>query len=129
MEWQKNRTAAQEHRSSNILAPIGYWPHVDILEDHQRYDENLGHLFYIGRAVLGANCDASTYPATAKLLRGITKDMRIMEFTVKYHLLRARPYHLEPKFEPTCTYFFTLFCKWPYAMGLHTLLCLERACT
>nr|WP_299484880.1 phosphatase PAP2 family protein [uncultured Allomuricauda sp.] len=100
LEWQKNRTAAQEHRSSNILAPIGYWPHVDILDDHQRYDENLGHLFYIGRAVLGANCDASKYPATAKLLRGITKDMRIMEFTVKYHLLRARPYHLEPKLNP-----------------------------
>ena len=26
--------------------------------------------------------------------------MRLMEFTVKYHLLRPRPYHLEPKLEP-----------------------------
>ncbi|MEM6697317.1 MAG: phosphatase PAP2 family protein [Bacteroidota bacterium] len=27
-------------------------------------------------------------------------DMRMMEFAVKYHLLRARPYQLEPKLAP-----------------------------
>ncbi len=28
------------------------------------------------------------------------QDMRIMEFTIKYKLLRPRPYHLEPKLQP-----------------------------
>lgn len=100
LEWQEKRTTAQKYRSSNVLAPIGYWPHIDLLKDHERYDQNLGHLFYIGRSVLGEDCNSQNYPDTARLLKGITKDMRIMEFTVKYHLLRARPYHLEPKLDP-----------------------------
>ncbi|MEX0313669.1 MAG: phosphatase PAP2 family protein [Allomuricauda sp.] len=100
LEWQEKRTSEQEHRSKDVLAPIGYWPHIDVLQDHGRYEQNLRHLFYIGRSILGEDCNAEKYPATAVLLRGITKDMRIMEFTVKYHLLRARPYHLEPKLRP-----------------------------
>jgi len=100
LQWQYKRTKEQEDRSRNFLAPIGYWPHADILESHEGYHENLKHLFYEGRTVMGDQATAENYPATAKLLRGITKDMRIMEFTVKYHLLRPRPYHLEPKLNP-----------------------------
>ena len=100
LEWQEKRTEAQEDRSLNILAPIGYWPHISILKDHERYDENLEHLFYEGRTAIGDHCTPENYPHTMKLLEGITKDMRIMEFAVKYHLLRARPYHLEPRLEP-----------------------------
>ncbi len=100
LEWQEKRTAAQEDRSRNFLAPIGYWPHADLLETHRRHEQNLEYLFYEGRTVMGPETTAKNYPATAKLLKGITKDMRLMEFTVKYHLLRARPYHLEPKLDP-----------------------------
>ncbi len=100
LDWQEKRTRAQEERASNFLAPIGYWPHISILADHPRYQENMQHLFYEGRTVMGDQCNAKNYPATAKLMEGVTKDMRIMEFTVKYHLLRARPYHLEPKLKP-----------------------------
>ncbi|MBQ4819306.1 phosphatase PAP2 family protein [Aquimarina sp. MMG016] len=100
LEWQKKRTKAQEDRAFNVLAPIGYWPHANILENHPRHKQNLEYLFYHGITVMGDNIRAENYPATAKLLKGITRDMRLMEFTVKYHLLRARPYHLEPKLKP-----------------------------
>ncbi|WP_430965542.1 phosphatase PAP2 family protein [Spongiimicrobium sp. 2-473A-2-J] len=103
LEWQTKRTAAQKDRASNVLAPIGYWPHIGILENHSRYETNREHLFYVGRVVLGEECAADNYPATTALLEGITKDMRLMEFTVKYHLLRPRPYHLEPKLRPLAT--------------------------
>ena len=100
LDWQKRRTPVQESRASDVLAPIGYWPHADLLESHNRYQDNLKHLFYVGRAVLGEECTAQNYPATRRLLAGITKDMRIMEFTVKYHLLRPRPYHLSDQLDP-----------------------------
>jgi len=100
LDWQYKRTPAQEQRAADVLAPIGYWPHISLLKDHQRFAENINHLFYIGRAVMGKYCNSINHPATTKLLEGITKDMRIMEFTVKYHLLRARPYHLESKLRP-----------------------------
>ena len=100
LDWQEKRTAQQERRSANVLAPIGYWPHVDLLPSHNRYQENLRHLFYEGREVLGPTCTPENYPATRKLLAGVTKDMRIMEFTVKYYLLRARPYHLSDELRP-----------------------------
>lgn len=100
LEWQEKRTPEQVTRSVDVLAPIGYWPHINEDPNHSRYQQNLQHLFYEGRTVIGEKCTPENYPHTAKLLKGITKDMRIMEFTVKYHLLRARPYHLEPKLEP-----------------------------
>lgn len=100
LSWEDKRTAAQVERTSRVLAPIGYWPHIDVMKDHTDYKKNLKHLFFEGREVIGEECTASNYPATAKLLRGITKDMRIMEFSAKYHLLRPRPYHLEPKLNP-----------------------------
>lgn len=100
LEWQEKRTSEQEDRSSDFLAPIGYWPHADLLPSHRRYEDNLNYLFYEGRTVLGDGCTPENYPATRKLLAGVTKDMRIMEFTVKYHLLRARPYHLNKELDP-----------------------------
>ena len=100
IEWQKKRSKEQMQRASEVLAPIGYWPHVDLLESHNRYNDNLEYLFYVGRTVLGDHCTATNYPATKELLAGVTKDMRIMEFTVKYHQLRARPYHLSDELKP-----------------------------
>jgi acid phosphatase (class A) len=100
LEWQKKRTPEQVERTSKVLAPIGYWPHIDVKTDHENYETNRKHLMFEGREVLGENCTAENYPATFKLLQGVTTDMRIMEFTVKYHLLRARPYVLEPKLRP-----------------------------
>lgn len=100
LDWQKKRSQAQVDRSVNFLAPIGYWPHIAVLKNHERYNSNMEHLFYEGRAVMGDKCTPENYPHTAKLLQGVTKDMRIMEFTVKYHLRRARPYHLESYLQP-----------------------------
>ena len=100
LKWQKERTLAQEEHAAQILAPVGYWPHIDVMKNHPSYEKNLKHLFFEGREVLGEACTTENYPATAQLLRGITKDMRIMEFTTKYHLLRPRPYDLEPELKP-----------------------------
>ncbi|MEO0570300.1 MAG: phosphatase PAP2 family protein [Bacteroidota bacterium] len=100
LEWQEKRSPEQIHRTSKVLAPIGYWPHVNVNKDHSRYQKNIRDLMFEGRTVLGEQCTAANYPATFKLLQGVTKDMRIMEFTVKYYLLRARPYVLEPKLQP-----------------------------
>ena len=100
LDWQEKRTPEQVYRTSKVLAPIGYWPHINVKKDHPGYEKNREHLFFEGREVLGEQCTIANYPATFKLLQGVTKDMRIMEFTVKYHLLRARPYVLEPRLKP-----------------------------
>lgn len=100
LEWQEKRTPEQIHRTSKVLAPIGYWPHINVKTNHKRYAQNIENLMFEGREVLGEHCTSANYPATFKLLQGVTTDMRIMEFTVKYHLLRARPYVLEPKLKP-----------------------------
>lgn len=100
LEWQKKRTPEQVYRTSKVLAPIGYWPHMNVKKDYPGYAQNVANLMFEGREVLGEHCTADNYPATFKLLQGVTTDMRIMEFTVKYHLLRARPYILEPKLKP-----------------------------
>ena len=100
LEWQLKRTKQEEIRTAEVLAPIGYWPHINTMVDHPNYKENIKHLFFEGHTIIGEACTAENYPATTKLLKGITRDMRIMEFTVKYHMLRARPYILEPKLKP-----------------------------
>ncbi len=100
LEWQEKRTSEQVYRTSKVLAPIGYWPHINVKQDHENYVNNREHLMFEGREVLGDKCTIENYPNTFKLLQGVTKDMRIMEFSVKYHLLRARPYVLEPKLQP-----------------------------
>lgn len=100
LNWQEKRTQVQIKRTAEVLAPIGYWPHINAKEDHENYEQNLKDLFFEGRTIIGEECNAANYPATAKLFKGLTNDMRIMEFTVKYHLLRARPYVLELKLKP-----------------------------
>ncbi|MEL6277039.1 MAG: phosphatase PAP2 family protein, partial [Bacteroidota bacterium] len=50
--------------------------------------------------VVGPECTPEKYPKTTHLLQGVMLDMRIMEFTVKYHLLRPRPYQLEQQLQP-----------------------------
>ena len=100
LEWQNKRTKEQEIRAAEVLAPIGYWPHVDVMKDHKNYKSNIDNLLFEGREIMGEQVTAKNYPATTKLLKGITNDMRLMEFTIKYHLLRPRPYELEPKLKP-----------------------------
>lgn len=99
LELQAKRTPAQIERVMDI-ARIGYWPTSAILSSHPSYEKNLANLFFEVREVMGENHTPAQFPATTKLLQGAMNDMRIMEFAVKYHLLRARPYKLEPKLEP-----------------------------
>ncbi|MEM6317140.1 MAG: phosphatase PAP2 family protein [Bacteroidota bacterium] len=82
------------------LAKIGYWPVNDVLENHPKYQQNLDYLFFECQEVVGTDCTAQKYPHTANLLKGIMTDMRIMEFAVKYQLLRARPYELDKRLQP-----------------------------
>ncbi|MFN7116856.1 MAG: hypothetical protein ACK4TA_08665 [Saprospiraceae bacterium] len=99
LSLQAKRTPAQVERVT-FLGDIGYWSHVDLQKSHPGYQKNLQDLFFEGYAILGKNCTAENYPKTAQLLKGVMQDMRIMEFSVKYQNLRARPYHLEPKLQP-----------------------------
>ncbi|MEM6768198.1 MAG: phosphatase PAP2 family protein [Bacteroidota bacterium] len=99
LELQAKRTPEQIERVMNI-ARIGYWPTSAMLSSHPSYEKNLSNLFFEVREVMGENHTPEQFPATTKLLQGAMNDMRLMEFTVKYHLLRARPYQLEPKMEP-----------------------------
>lgn len=102
LELQENRTEQQEKKVL-ALAEIGYWPDANIVSTHQYYKKNLENLFFECQEVMGEDCTAEKYPNTSKLLQGVMNDMRLMEFAVKYHLLRARPYQLEPKLEPLTT--------------------------
>lgn len=99
LDIQAKRTDAVAKRVEEI-ASIGYWPSINYVASHPDYQKNLEHLFYECREVIGAECSAENYPKTSKLLQGVMHDMRLMEFAVKYHLFRARPYQLEPKLEP-----------------------------
>jgi acid phosphatase (class A) len=100
LDLQAKRTHAETDRVMT-LAKVGYWSDVNFNEKHPRYWQNLAYLFYECQQVMGEDCTAENYPKTSKLLQGVMNDMRIMEFAVKYRLLRARPYQLEPKLEPT----------------------------
>ncbi len=97
LEWQKNRTTAQMQRAREI-ARVGYWPPVEASASGFGY--NVSHLFWEYKEVVGKQISQRDYPATSKLLAGVTRDIRIVEFTIKYNLLRARPYHLEPRLQP-----------------------------
>ncbi len=95
LEWEARRTA--EHRSRAFeIARVGYWPP---LEKDGPYGD-LDALFWECRSLAGEACDAKKYPATVKLLAGIMRDVRIAEFTLKFHHKRARPYHLESRLNP-----------------------------
>ncbi len=102
LELQDKRTPEQIKRVE-FLGDIGYWPPVNMVPSHLLYQENLKELFFEGREVLGNEIDAGTFPKVSRLLQGVMQDMRIMEFTIKYKLLRPRPYHLEPRLKPLTT--------------------------
>lgn len=99
LELQSKRTPEQKTRVE-YLANVGYWPTADILPNHLSYKQNLKDLFFEGRELMGESINAENLPKTAALLKGVMRDMRIMEFTIKYKLLRVRPYHLEPNLQP-----------------------------
>jgi len=99
LDLQTKRTPEQIKRVT-FLGDIGYWPQINLVPTHLLYKQNLKDLFFEGREVIGENMTAENFPKVAKLLQGVMQDMRIMEFTIKYTLLRPRPYHLEPKLEP-----------------------------
>jgi len=99
LDLQAKRSAEQIKRVE-FLGDIGYWPQINLLPTHASYNQNLKDLFFEGRELLGDNVNAKNFPAISKLLQGIMQDMRIMEFTIKYKLLRSRPYHLEPALSP-----------------------------
>ncbi len=95
LEWQEKRDAGKRRRAYEI-ASIGYWPP---LEKNGEYG-NVEDLFWECESIIGSKCNPDSYPATTHLLAGVTRDMRIVEFSVKYHHLRPRPYHLEPRLKP-----------------------------
>lgn len=99
LDLQRKRTPEQVARVQ-LLGDIGYWPSIDQVPTHPYYERNLKDLFFEGTAVLGERVTAENFPKVSRLLRGIMHDMRLMEFTIKYSLLRPRPYHLEPALEP-----------------------------
>lgn len=98
-DLQNKRTDKQVERVMQ-LAKIGYWPVADVLSAHPSYEKNLNYLFFECQEVIGKNCTANNYPNTSHLLKGIMADMRLMEFAVKYQLLRARPYELDKRLKP-----------------------------
>jgi acid phosphatase (class A) len=98
LELQGKRTLEQKQRVE-FLANIGYWPQTNLLPNHLNYKQNLQDLFFEGREILGSQLTHENFPKISKLLEGVMEDMRIMEFTVKYKLLRPRPYHLESRLE------------------------------
>ena len=97
LEWEKKRTKSNRDRTMEI-AVIGYWPPLE--KNSSTSGSNVEDLFWECHTIIGEDCTAEKYPATMHLLAGETRDMRIIEFTVKYYLLRPRPYHLEPKLNP-----------------------------
>lgn len=99
LDLQNKRTPEQVTRVE-FLGNIGYWPSVNMVPSHQAYEQNLKDLFFEGREILGEEINAKNFPKVSKLLQGIMQDMRIMEFTIKYKQLRARPYHLEASLKP-----------------------------
>jgi acid phosphatase (class A) len=99
LDLQSKRTPEQVNRVE-FLGNIGYWPSINLIPSHQSYDQNLKDLFFEGRELMGENINARNFPKVAELLQGVMQDMRIMEFTIKYKLLRPRPYHLESSLQP-----------------------------
>lgn len=99
LDLQAKRTP-EEVKRVEFLGNIGYWPSINMVPSHQLYEQNLKDLFFEGREVLGENVNSKNFPKISKLLQGVMQDMRVMEFTIKYKLLRPRPYHLEARLQP-----------------------------
>jgi acid phosphatase (class A) len=96
---QSARTPEQTKRVE-FLGNIGYWPSVNAVPSHPSYEQNLKDLFFEARELMGENINSNNFPKISRLLQGSMHDMRIMEFTMKYKHLRARPYHLEKLLQP-----------------------------
>ncbi|WP_299887044.1 phosphatase PAP2 family protein [uncultured Lacinutrix sp.] len=99
IDLQNKRTKKQEKRVLQ-LARIGYWPHKNYTNTDDRYENNLKDLFFMAREISGEKYNAKDYPKTANLLKGVMHDTRLVEFVVKFNLLRARPYHLDANIKP-----------------------------
>lgn len=99
LDLQSKRTSEQIKRVE-FLGDIGYWPSINKVPSHPSYEENLRNLFFEGSELMGEHINAKNFPGVSRLLQGIMQDVRIMEFTIKYKLLRPRPYHVEPKLQP-----------------------------
>lgn len=95
-EWSEKRTSRDKSRAQQI-ARIGYWPPLE--RNSTSPGRNSEALFWECDEVLG-DCNLSDYPKTLHLLRKITRDVRIVEFTLKYHFRRARPYQLAEDLDP-----------------------------
>lgn len=96
----------QESRTPELIrevleiAMVGYWPEIDEVPSHDKYQENQASLFYECKEIIGEECTNEAYPKTSRLLKNIMVDTRLMEYTIKYQLLRPRPYQLENRIEP-----------------------------
>jgi acid phosphatase (class A) len=99
IDLQNKRTEKQIERVMQ-LAKIGYWPHKNHTKTDDRYERNENDLFFMAREVSGEKYNAKDYPKTTKLLKGVMHDTRLIEFAVKFNLLRARPYHLDKNIKP-----------------------------
>jgi acid phosphatase (class A) len=99
LDLQSKRTREQVTRVE-FLGNIGYWPSINLLPSHQSHEQNLKDLFFEGREIMGEDINANNFPKLTKLLQGVMHDMRVMEFTIKYKVLRPRPYHLETRLQP-----------------------------
>ncbi len=99
LDLQDKRTEKQTQRVMQ-LAKIGYWPHKNYTKTDDGYEGNLKDLFFMAREVSGEKYNAREYPKVAELLKGVMQDTRLLEFVVKFNLLRARPYHLDANIKP-----------------------------
>ena len=99
LELQSKRTPEQVKRVE-FLGNVGYWPSINMISSHPGYEQNLKDLFFEARELMGEHVNATNFPKVSKLLQGVMQDMRVMEFTIKYKLLRPRPYHLESRLQP-----------------------------
>lgn len=99
LELQNKRSEKQIERVMQ-LARIGYWPHKNYTTTDDRYESNEEDLFFMAGEVSGEKYNAKDFPKTAILLKGVMHDTRLIEFVVKFNLLRARPYHLDKNIKP-----------------------------
>lgn len=99
LDLQGKRTPEQVTRVK-VLGDIGYWPPINMMPSHPGYKQNLLDLFFEGKEIIGESVNATNFPKLSTLLQGVMQDMRVMEYTIKYKQLRARPYHLEPSLKP-----------------------------
>lgn len=75
LQLQETRTPGQIARVE-LLANIGYWPSINMIDTHPLHAQNLQDLFFEGRELMGEGINAKNFPKISKLLQGIMQDMR-----------------------------------------------------